>query len=176
MESIKNFFKGIFIFGIGCAIMFEILILVAVISLKNEEEEEKNTQQIRFNIYSVTMQEIPINDESKAIFPNYDDSEFEGKIIYELQMNVDNAGDKDINQYYDLSYFTINDSEEYYIPSNFVNYYQNDAGNDYGHLSIIPAGKSGIVTYYLLVDEYKNMDELHIHTGYDEDEYIEVVF
>ncbi len=176
MESVKNLIKGIIIFVVGGAIMFEALILIALISIKNDEEKKQEEPRIRFNIYSVTMQEIPVTDENKAVFRYCDDSEFEGKIILELEVNIDNAGEVDINPYYDLSYFTIKDAEEYFIQSQYVGYYKNDENSNYGHKTKIPTGKSGIVTYYLLVDEDKYIDELHIHTGYDEGKYIEVVF
>lgn len=176
MESVKNLIKGIIIFVVGGAIMFEALILIALISIKNDEEKKQEEPRIRFNIYSVTMQEIPVTDENKAVFSYYDESEFKGKIILELEVNIDNAGEVDINPYYDLSYFTIKDAEEYFIQSQYVGYYKNDEYSNYGRLTKIPAGKSGIVTYYLLVDEDKYIDELHIHTGYDEGKYIEVVF
>ena len=46
MESVKNLIKGIIIFVVGGAIMFEALILIALVSIKNEEEEKYEEPRI----------------------------------------------------------------------------------------------------------------------------------
>lgn len=176
MDFIRDFFRLIVVFMLAGVVFFEVMVIIALVATKDEDVGVQEQTGPKYNFCYVYMSSVESSQENKAVFDYLDDSGFEGKEILQLDIEIENAGEDEINEYYDLSNFTIKDGDDNYISSEFVNYYCDNLDYTYDHLAVIPSSKKGMVTYYILVDEDADVDTFHIYPEYDKDFYLDIEF
>lgn len=172
MEGFKNFIKGIFICIFAFGILFEALVIFGLVLITKEKTDEKETQQLKYNIPYMTVNPVYNDDEILDVFEYMTKEDLDNKRAYVLDIAIENVALDDINVYYDLSYLIMKNQDDRYVENRFMSYYEGENSSSYNNHQIIPQGRTGTIKYMIIVNDFDDMDELRIYTSNDEEHYL----
>lgn len=107
------------------------------------------------------------NEEVEFLFSEYQlDETNQRKSIYRVDVDIKNSGNQEVGVLTDLGYVKTLDDNGYYIYNRVENYYWKKQDADtYLYKETIPAGQTGTVSYFLVMDEGTETDVITMEFG-----------